>query len=425
MQTLLSFIIVFGIIVLVHEYGHFYFAKKSGVLVREFAIGMGPKLFQFHKNETTYTLRALPLGGYVMMAGYEEEEDIRLGKTALITLDEDNSVSKIDLSHIELNARNNESLIDIIDYDFEHDLFIKGVLSGTEEEIEYSVNKKTIIVKDDGKKIQIAPADRQFQNASLKNRILTNIGGPLSNFILAIISFILFAFISGGVPSEEPIVGNAEINSPAAHAQLENGDKILTINDNKISTWVEMVSIVQENPNKKLKFEIQKNNGEQDIQYIIPNSVEVEDDKEIGQIGISNYLKNSIVDKIKYGFTETWLVIKTLFSSLGLLFTGKVSMDELGGPVAIYSITNEITRTAGVLGLINFIGFLSINLGIMNLLPIPGLDGGKLVLNLLEAVRGKPLEENSEAVISIIGVIILLLLMLFITWNDIQRYFLN
>ncbi len=116
MQTLLAFIFVFGIIVIVHEFGHFYFAKKAGILVREFAIGMGPKIFQTHRNETTYTIRALPIGGYVMMAGYEEDDDIRLGMPALLILDENEKVSEIDLSKDSLHR--NGIPVDVIDFDF-------------------------------------------------------------------------------------------------------------------------------------------------------------------------------------------------------------------------------------------------------------------------------------------------------------------
>ena len=165
MQTLLAFIVVFGIIVIVHEFGHFYFAKKAGILVREFSIGMGPKLFQTHKNETSYTLRVLPLGGYVLMAGYEEEEDIRLGMPALLTLDENDYVTEIDLSDesVEISG----VPIDVLDYDFDKELWIKGSVGGDMENIRtYQVNEDAMIVQEEGTRLQIAPANRQVQNAS-------------------------------------------------------------------------------------------------------------------------------------------------------------------------------------------------------------------------------------------------------------------
>lgn len=136
-------------------------------------------------------------------------------------------------------------------------------------------------------------------------------------------------------------------------------------------------------------------------------------------------MEDGFLDKVAFGFTETWQTLTAVFSSIIMLITGQLSVDALGGPVAIYEITGEVTRTGGMLGIISFIGFLSANLGLMNLLPIPALDGGKLVLNVVEAVRGKPIKEEHEAVINLIGVVLLLLLMLFVTWNDIQRFFFN
>lgn len=170
MQTLLAFIFVFGIIVIVHEFGHFYFAKKAGILVREFSIGMGPKLFQTHRNETSYTLRVLPLGGYVLMAGYEEEEDIRLGMPALLSLDENEQVTEIDLS--DDTTQMSGVPIDVLEYDFDEELFIKGSVDGDMEAIQtYKVKEDAVIIQEDGTKLQIAPANRQVQNASLWNRI--------------------------------------------------------------------------------------------------------------------------------------------------------------------------------------------------------------------------------------------------------------
>lgn len=424
MQTLLAFILVFGIIVIVHEFGHFYFAKRAGILVREFSIGMGPKLFQTHKNETSYTIRVLPLGGYVLMAGYEDEEDIRLGMSALLTLDNQNRVTTIDLSHKAIHL--DGVPVDVLDYDFETELYLKGSIGGNMEDVStFEVNEDAIIIQEDGTIHQIAPAHRQVQNASLINRILTNFGGPLNNFILAIVAFIVFAFMQGGVPSSEPILGDIQPDSPAAVASLQAGDRILSIEDETIETWNEMVLTVQENPATPLTFEIEKENGQIITEEVTPESQQTEDGSEYGLIGVQVFMKNSFKDKIIFGFTETWSYIKTIFLSIIMLVTGRLSLDNLGGPIAIFSMTSEVTRLAGVLGIVNFIGFLSVNLGLMNLLPIPGLDGGKLVLNFVEGIRGKPISEEKQSIITLIGVVLLILLMLFVTWNDIQRTFFN
>ncbi len=424
LQTILAFIIVFGIIVIVHEFGHFYFAKKAGVLVREFSIGMGPKLFQTHRNETSYTIRVLPLGGYVMMAGFEEEEDIRLGMPALLHLDEKDQVTEIDLS--DENMRTTGVPVEVLEYDFEDKLFIKGSVGGDlENTVTYSVKENAIVVQEDGTKLQIAPANRRFQNASLKDRILTNFGGPLNNFLLAIIAFIALGFLQGGVASNEPLIGEVQEDSPAIETQMETGDRVLSIDGEDISSWNEMLMTVQAHPNEPLEFEIQKENQDIIIETITPRAVEATDGTEIGQIGVQVLMKDSFLDKLAFGFTETWFYIKNIFTSILLLVTGQISADNLGGPVAIYQMTSEVTQTAGWLGIVNFIGFLSVNLGLMNLFPIPALDGGKLLLNFIEGVRGKPISEETETMLTLISVVLLLLLMVFVTWNDIQRFFFN
>ncbi|MDN6731087.1 MAG: RIP metalloprotease RseP [Atopostipes suicloacalis] len=422
MQTLLAFIFVFGIIVIVHEFGHFYFAKKSGILVREFAIGMGPKIFQVHKNETTYTLRALPIGGYVMMAGYEDDEDLRLGMPALLVLDENENVKEIDLTN---NTDRQVGIpVDIIDYDFNQELSIKGQLSSEEgDSVSYSVNEDAMILKEDGTKLQIAPANRQFQNAPLFRRILTNLGGPLNNFILAILAFTLLAFMQNGVPTNEAIIGNINTDSSAATTQIKSGDRVLEINDQEVNTWQEMALIIRDHPNEPIQLKVESEDESIYNLSLTPNSFTTEEGEEVGRIGIEVYRNNSFKDKVIFGFTNTWDLTVQISRSIVSLFTGGFSVDDLGGPVAIYNLTGEVAAAGGFFGIVNFLGFLSVNLGLMNLLPIPGLDGGKLVLNIVEGLRGKPLSEEKETVITLIGVVILLALMLFITWNDIQRFF--
>lgn len=422
MQTILAFIVVFGIIVIVHEFGHFYFAKKAGILVREFAIGMGPKLFQTHKNETSYTIRVLPLGGYVLMAGYEEEEDIRLGMPASLTLDENDKVTEINLS--DEDAGISGIPIDVLEYDFDEDLFIKGSVAGDMEDVQtFQVNEDAIIVQEEGTRLQIAPAHRQVQNATLWNRIKTNFGGPLNNFILAIIAFMALAFMQGGVPSDEAVIGEIQPDTPAATAELATGDRVLAIEGEEISSWTEMLLTVQPRPNEALEFEIEKTDGSIVTETITPAAAEATDGTEVGQIGVQVFMEDSFLGNISYGFTETWSMIKGVSTSIFMLVTGQLSMDALGGPVAIFELTGQVTQSAGIIGIVSFIGALSVNLGLMNLLPIPALDGGKLLLNIIEAIRGKPLSEEREAMLNLIGVVLLLLLMVFVTWNDIQRFF--
>lgn len=422
-KTILVFLLVFGIIVIVHEFGHFYFAKRAGILVREFSIGFGPKLFYHRKGETTYTVRLLPVGGYVRMAGYEEEADLRAGMPVSLFLNEENKVEKIDLQN---KLQSVDSVpIEVTNFDLEEKLFIEGRIEGQIDAIQtYQVTRTALLVEKDGTTLQIAPKDRQFQSASLINRMLTNFAGPLNNFILAIIAFILLAFVQGGVPSEEALVGNVREDTPAAAANIESGDKILSIDDIEVESFRQMITIVGEAPETQRTFTIEKADGTIIEETIMPESVDNGQGEQVGRIGVEVSFDRSFFSKIKFGFTESWSIVSQIFVILGSFLTGGFSIDKLGGPVAIFATSQNVAQ-AGILGIISFIGFLSVNLGIMNLLPIPALDGGKLLLNIIEGIRKKPISEEKEGILTLIGVGFLLILMLAVTWNDIQTFFLN
>ncbi|EXJ24136.1 Membrane-associated zinc metalloprotease [Alkalibacterium sp. AK22] len=420
-QTILAFALVFGVIVVIHEFGHFYFAKRAGILVREFAIGFGPKIFHHRKGETTYTIRLLPVGGYVRMAGYEEEADLRPGMAVQLTLGEQENVQRIDLQPKE--GAIDTVPLEVTSFDFDDELFIAGRIGFEKEEKRYAVDRDALLIEKDGTMIQIAPRDRQFQSASLFNRMLTNFAGPLNNFILAILAFTLLAFLQGGVRSNEPLIGAVSENTPAAEAQLETGDRITAIDGEPVGSWSQLVTVIGENPEQELSFEIERESGETTETAITPAAEEVED-QTIGRIGIEAYIDESLGARIVFGFTETFFIVTQIFGLLGSFFTGGFSVDQLGGPVAIYATTEAVVQT-GALGLISWIGFLSVNLGIMNLLPIPALDGGKLLLNVIEGIRKKPISPEKEGYITLIGVLFLLILMLLVTWNDIQTFFLN
>ena len=202
--TIITFIIVFSILVIFHEFGHYYFAKKAGILVREFAIGFGPKIFSYRRGETTFTIRILPVGGYVRMAGYEEETEIKPGTPIGLIVNDNNEVTLI-------NNYKKKQLLDAVPMeisaiDLEKDLFVEGYLAGDETNlVRYPVLRDAMIIEEDGTEVQIAPLDVQFQSASLPKRMMTNFAGPMNNIILAVVAFIVLAFMQGGVVSQENI----------------------------------------------------------------------------------------------------------------------------------------------------------------------------------------------------------------------------
>lgn len=420
-QTILTFIIVFSILVIVHEFGHYYFAKKSGILVRDFSIGFGPKIFSYRKNGTAYTLRILPIGGYVRMAGIgEEETEIKAGTPVGIVLNEAGEVVRINM-----NAKKqltNAIPMEVVNVDLEKDLFIEGETATSDEAVvRYPVNREATVIEPDGVEVQIAPIDVQFQSASLPKRMITNFAGPMNNFILAIIVFAALAFVRGGAPSDASILGELSKDGVAVEAGLKEGDKIIAIDGKKVSTWKEMTDIIHTHADKEVEIEAMRDGKTFDVK-VTPKATEQKDGKTIGLIGATNSVDHSFFAKIMYGFTQTWFWIQQIFVVLGGMFTKGFSLDSLSGPVGIYTATGEVAKM-GILYVANFLAILSVNLGIVNLLPIPAMDGGKLVLNILEGIRRKPLDPKKEGIITIVGFAFIFILMILVTWNDIQRSF--
>lgn len=420
MQAIIAFLFVFSVIVIIHEFGHYYFAKKAGILVREFAIGMGPKIFQVRKGETVYTLRLLPIGGYVRMAGHDEDEqEIKPGMMITIELDKENIVQKLNFDeHLIIE---NSVPFQIEEADLHRSMTLSGYFVHSEEKVILTVSKQATIIESDGTEVVVAPIERQFNSASLWNRIKTNAAGPMNNFILSIIIFIIVGFMQGGVPSNDPVIGQVSDQSAAHEAGLQTSDKIISIDGVDIHSWDEMTSIVRSSADKTLSMTIQRNGDTKNVS-ITPKSVEGQNGSKIGQLGVTRTLDNSILSILGYGFTQTITVVVMVLSALGSIFTKGFNLNQLGGPVAIYSLTSQVAKN-GLIDLLSFMGMISANLGVMNLLPIPALDGGKLVLNFIEGIRKKPLDPEKEDYLTIAGAIFLFALMLLVTWNDIMKLF--
>lgn len=421
MKTIITFIIVFGILVIVHEFGHFFFAKRSGILVREFAIGMGPKIYGHQaKDGTTYTLRLLPIGGYVRMAGNgDDETEMAPGMPLSLLLNSDGVVEKINLSKkVQLT---NGIPLELIRYDLEEKLTITGYVNGEEEqEVTYPVSHDASIIETDGTELRIAPKDVQFQSAKLWQRMLTNFAGPMNNFLLAIVLFIILAFMRGGVQETNTNqIGKVLPNGAAQLAGLKENDDILAIDGQAIHSWNDLKAVITENPGKQLNFEVERNGKQQSIE--VTPSVTETNGKKYGQLGIQPPLKTGFMDKVVGGTQQAFSSSLEIFKALGSLFAS-FSLDKLGGPVMMFQLSSE-AADEGVMSIISLMALLSMNLGIVNLLPIPALDGGKLILNIFEGVRGKPLSQEKEGLITLAGFGLLMLLMVLVTWNDIQRFF--
>ena len=353
--SIIYFILILGLIVLVHEFGHFIFSKIFHVHVYEFAIGMGPKIWSSEKlrekrkkagkkvSETIYSIRAIPIGGYNQLAGEGLEEDKNVKKENLLT----------------------------------------------------------------GR-----PAWQRF---------LIMFFGAGNNFILAFIVLLLSAFIYGSpdISTNIPVVIDG---SPVALAGIKSGDKIVAINNNKTKTLDDVQLYLAIAGNDETKFTISRD-GKNYSYNVTP--LTGEEQKEKGYsfgIQYNNRLEKGFTKSISFAFKKFYAITRQIFVTIKQLFVGGVSVKQLSGPVGIYTAVDK-TRTAGFYSILNLIALLSINVGIMNLLPFPAFDGGRILFLIIEKIKGKPIKPETENLIHNIGFYILLALLIYVTINDILRLF--
>ncbi|MBM7705409.1 regulator of sigma E protease [Chryseomicrobium aureum] len=416
METAIAFILIFGSIVFFHELGHFIFAKRAGIMVREFAIGMGPKLLGYTKGETVYTIRMLPIGGYVRMAGEDLDAiELQPGYRIGVRLNEKNEVDLLVLN--QKNYLPDMQFLEIERADLMNDMFIEGY-DESETFVRYTIARDAK-VNESGRVSLIAPYDRQFHSKTVGQRSLAIFAGPLFNFILAFLVFTALA-IFRGIPTDEPLISSVVDDSPAAVAGLVQGDEVTAIDGESVASWSELALIIQENPETPLTFDVERDGQPLSLE-ITPNAVE-NGEQVIGQIGVQSPLEKSILGSFAYGATQTYEWTVLIFQLLGNLITGQFSIDDLSGPVGIYKATEEVAKF-GIFNLMNWTAVLSINLGIMNLLPLPALDGGRLLFFGFEALRGRPVDKQREGMVHFVGIMLLMVLMIVVTWNDIQRFF--
>jgi regulator of sigma E protease len=418
LKGILIFLIVFGLLVFVHEFGHFIVAKKSGILVREFSIGMGPKLFQIRRNPTTYTIRWLPLGGYVRLAGSDDESKLDPGMTVILQLNDQDEVVRIDASESDMPIEGIP--VQVTKADLVDNLVIEGYENGDENKpVTYHVNHDATIIEKNGTELIIAPRDTQFNEAKVWQKLATNFAGPFMNILLGFVVFLIWTFTVPG-PATTTIQSTTN-GSPAQVAKIEPGDRIVAVNGQKINSFEQVTEKVNQSKGKSLKFELSKDGSTKTV-IVKPKAHRIQKQK-IYQIGIVAKSNENAGVKLKRGWDTAVSTTGLIFNAVGNLFR-HFSLNKLSGPVGIYSQTSQVSQM-GFTYVLAFLAMISINLGIVNLIPIPGLDGGKLLLNLIELVRGKPISEEHEAIVELIGFGLLLVLIIAVTGNDIYRYFIK
>ena len=417
MLGILTFILVFGIIVVVHEFGHFYFAKKSGILVREFAIGMGPKIFaHIGKDGTAYTIRILPLGGYVRMAGWgDDTTEIKTGTPVSLTLAEDGKVKRINLSGKKLDQT--ALPMQVTQFDFEDKLFIKGLV--LEEEKTFAVDHDATVVEADGTEVRIAPLDVQYQNATIWGKLITNFAGPMNNFILGVVVFWILIFMQGGVRDVDSNQFHVMPQGALAKVGVPETAQITKIGSHEISNWESLIQAVESETKDKTTPTLDVTISEKGSDKQVTVTPEESQGRYI--LGVQPRVKSDLLSMFVGGFTTAADSGLRILSALkNLIF--HPDLNKLGGPVAIFKASSDAAKN-GLENVLYFLAVISINIGIFNLIPIPALDGGKIVLNILEAIRRKPLKQEIETYVTMAGVVFMVVLMLALTWNDIMRLF--
>ncbi|AOZ94258.1 RIP metalloprotease RseP [Paenibacillus crassostreae] len=415
-QVVFLTVLMFFVIVTVHEWGHYYFAKRAGILVREFAIGFGPKLFSYKRNETQFTLRLLPFGGYARMAGEDPElVEIQVGQTIAVRIIND-EVKKIYLD--QLDNRKNVVRGEVQSIDLDDALTLQ--LNVDEDIQQYRVHAQAMLVTK-GQETQIAPKNRQFGSKTVGQRALSIFAGPVMNFILA---FVLFAvhIQMAGIPLDNPTyvqVGAVSEGMPASEANLKKGDIIESINGIAIGAdYQKMIELTAASEGKEMNWSIRRGDEVFNV-TLTPRAME---GQEGGKIGITPELPTR---SASIGETITTSG-KTMVSTTEIIFKGfsqliaQFSMDDLGGPVRTFEVTGQIAKQ-GIEQLTYWAAILSLYLGIFNLLPIPALDGSRLAFLGVEWIRGKPIDPNREGMVHFVGFALLFLLMIAVTYNDILR----
>ena len=521
--NILAFVFSLGLIVALHELGHFIFAKRANILCHEYAIGMGPIIYQKKRGETAYSIRAIPIGGYVSMAGEQVEQSLIKIEQQIGLNFKDGKVSEIVLNpnHVKHETSLYVSAFDLYNQD-NQGLFITGVSNQIEHT--FTVLEDALYVFTEKKKMQIAPYNRSFESKTLWERFLTIFAGPAMNFILAFFLFFVVAAFEGK-PLDKPEIYKVVENNPAALYGIKDNDIIKSIGTFEIKKWsdiggaldhyrgisdVDVVVLRDGNPvtitvtprvdinsmglsnfdgnlienaqigarvatafgkavgtdkeplmlpgdviisakevntgvshvilsfrdlvdfadefaGGKVTFTVFRGTESVDVTYEVWEK-DVLDSQDISVynsvLGIEPNTGFSLGYAFTQGFSQIGRSMMQVIKVLGLLFGGsdQVGLNDMSGPIGIFNIVGAYAKE-GLITLLWFIGFLSVNIGIMNLLPIPALDGGRLVFLGIEAIIRKPINKKIENTINNVMFILLLMLFVYITFFDIGRIF--
>jgi len=425
--TIVAVVFTFSILILFHEFGHFLACKKIGVRVEKFSLGFGPKLFGFKKGETEYCLSAIPLGGYVKMAGEDPHEKLK-GKRWEFLSQNIPRRSIIIFSGPLANLLLAFLLFFLIPLiGIKIPVWYTNTTIGVIEE-ESPAQKADLKVGDKilalgGEKIN----DWYDISLKVKNKagekleiLLLRKGKEVKKYLTPEIDKTSRTIVLGMLPNMSTEIGRLTPDYPAQKAGLRVGDKIVRINDQKISQWFQASQIIHNSANKELKFEIER----QEKRFAVKIIPKLDKKYQISLIGIGPKeatKRVGFLSAIEIGTAQTWYSFNTSCKAIWMLVSGQISPREaVGGPILIGQLVGQAVRM-GIVYLLNLIAAISVFLMIVNLLPIPLLDGGHIIFLALEGIRKKPLSIRAQEIVQQIGLAIILFIVIFVIYNDLVR----
>ncbi len=431
MSVLLAVLII-GLIIFVHELGHFLFAKKNGVKVIEFSIGFGPRLFTFVKGETRYSLKIIPFGGSCHMLGYDEEdlesERAYNSKSVYTRMSISFAGPLFNFIFAFILAM---ILIGFVGYDLAKVVNIQSNSPAAEA----GLKEGDIITKFNGSNVDVSRdiSIEMFINPIDKKPIDISYirdGKEYETTITPVLTKrYMFGIEYSDDSSKKVTLTNVVKDSPFEKAGFKIDDILLEINNVELNNYQDLISYLTKNPLTQEEVLIKyERNG--DIKEIMVTPELNASYYNMGFYYSTNREKTDALGVIKYSFIELKYQVKTTIKSVGMLITGKLTANDLSGPVGIADIVNktyEASKPEGIftvfLSMLELALLISANLGVMNLLPIPALDGGKLIFLIIEAVRRKPIAKEKEGAIQLVGMALLLILAVFVLFNDIKKLF--
>ncbi|HEX2940850.1 MAG TPA: RIP metalloprotease RseP [Rhodopila sp.] len=350
LRSALAFVVVLGVLVFVHELGHYLAARWRGVMVETFSIGFGQAIAQWtDRHGTVWKIAWLPLGGYVKLHGQERPQDVAADVRAT---------------------------------------WVPG---------------------------------RTFHEKSVGSRAIVIAAGPIANFVLAMVVFAAL-FMAVGKPITLPVVGGVLPDSAAARAGLMAQDRILSIDGQNVATFEDLQRIIMQHPDDRLSMTVER--GANKLTLPVTTGSHESSGHKVGLLGVRGgvveYRHVSVPAALWGGVTQTWAITAETFTGLAQMISGNRGTGDLGGPLRIAQLSGQVAEL-GVASLVSFIAVLSVNLGLINLFPIPVLDGGHLMFYLAEALRGRPLPPRAQEYGFRAGLAVIACLFVFATWNDLSH----